>query len=408
MNRLASSQQPGQWTGLAFGSLGLALGTAPAALQPVWVQALQGMGFTATHAGLIATAELLAVTVAAVLFSLRPLAPRVSTIAPLVMLQALALVLSHQAATAGLIGARILAGTAAGALLAQAAALLATSARPGWSFGCATFVGACLTAAISVGQEALAQRAGALTSQAAPAAAWLALPALAWCMRHGLAPPSAQLGPSRGADAASAASGDAVRSRSVLLCACIFAWFLAQGVYWPFVQPTLVRAGVPPSDTADWVAVGLLAGMPGALISASLGRLVGTAQTRLALGALLVMAMAAGATVLLPRPWAAIGGVVLYNVAYFAALPGLMRRASDLDGRGRLSGLLSALSLLGMACGPWIGGWVLDHSGSPALGLSSAALTVLAALLGAAAARSARSSSPPLAPAAPMAPSRRH
>ncbi|GEM_PF-5174948 len=368
---------------LLAASWAMTVGTAPAAVQPIIVQSLRmGDGLSATEAGLVATTELSALAACAMVASIRAgLRPeaRLSRSWPWAVLGlqlAALLTLLMGSGVPALLASRSLAGLAYGLALAAGVTQLAKAHQPGRAFAWATLVSGVATGVWAALADVGAAQGGTLAGYAVGFVACLPL------LFFGAA---GQPEPTRRSETVASTSIETGIAPAVPLVAGgsvligNFAWYFAQGIYWPYAEQALIAGGVASDAAGGVLAAALVLGLAGALVSVLTAQPHHSRQTHLALASIVAMSAAAVGTITWRTPVAGITGVVAYNFMYCLALPGVMRIAAERDPAGRLAGVASGLALMGMAAGPWVGGALIDSTaGLAGVGVATLALSVFA------------------------------
>lgn len=349
------------------------VGYLPACLVPTIATRLtSGFGLTATHAGAVGSALLLASAAAGF-----TLAGRVAAIGPARLARAglalltcgftLAAAAPYGALPLLVVGC-LLGGLGAGTASAVAGTGVAAAADPHR----ASVLGLLVPSVVAAGCYLLLPRLGD-----SPAVPFVLLAALGPLVRPLLTalpgpalPDPALPGP---ALPGPALPGPALparrlphRTAGLLLAATTVFWAVAQNALWGVSgQIGLHQVGFSERELGLVFAVALGGGLFGVLASGALGSRVGRALP-LGLGTAVIAAcVAVSADARSATGFA--GGEVLWNALYPLVLTYLIGLAAELDPAGRWTVLVGSASALGVACGPLTGATLLVDLGCPVL-----------------------------------------
>jgi MFS family permease len=157
--------------------------------------------------------------------------------------------------------------------------------------------------------------------------------------------------------------------------------------------------GIPTVAAVSIYSLEGLAGLGGRIFFGLMGDRYGA--KRVLIGGLLIQAFAAGSFVFANRLGEFYAVAAVFGFAYGGVMPLYAVLARDYFGQqilGTVLGAAAMVSSLGMAIGPWIGGWIFDTFGS------YAPLYIYSFVIGLGAAAIALAFPPPLAPPAQLRP----
>jgi MFS family permease len=335
-----------------------------------------GSDSSASLAGLIVTAEFSASAVAALLLS--PFMGRLSPIGLALGGSALAAlgqtvsgimmpIAPHEVAP--FVGVRILTGLGAGLVLASANACLARLPNPPRAYAIAALVSALASAVILAGLPMI-QQAYPFAGYGVLAAT-MAIPALSYFF----------LPRPEGVDAQKRVVrlDWLLRAPPLLILAGGAAMALGLGALWPFIEVLGLAQGLTREAIGRTISVNMIAGLLGSAVAAVIGARFGVrGPWFLCAGGLAI------APILLANAFneVSFGAIqALYGVSYFTAMTYLFSIGAARDAEGRVSAALGGVFLIGTGVGPALGGWIADHLGADAIGISASALLCLAVIL---------------------------
>jgi MFS family permease len=157
--------------------------------------------------------------------------------------------------------------------------------------------------------------------------------------------------------------------------------------------------GIPTVAAVSIYSLEGLAGLGGRVVFGLMGDRYGA--KRVLIGGLFIQAFAAGSFVFANRLGEFYAVAAVFGFAYGGVMPLYAVLARDYFGQqilGTVLGAAAMVSSLGMAIGPWIGGWIFDTFGS------YAPLYIYSFVIGLGAAAIALAFPPPLAPPAQLRP----
>jgi MFS family permease len=160
-----------------------------------------------------------------------------------------------------------------------------------------------------------------------------------------------------------------------------------------------LACGIPTVAAVSIYSLEGLAGLGGRIFFGLMGDRYGA--KRVLIGGLLVQAFAAGSFVFANRLGEFYAVAAVFGFAYGGVMPLYAVLARDYFGQqilGTVLGAAAMVSSLGMAIGPWIGGWIFDTFGS------YAPLYIYSFVIGLGAAAIALAFPPPVAPPARLRP----
>ncbi|MEV6108057.1 MFS transporter [Streptomyces sp. NPDC051940] len=321
---------------------------------PGFISALiDGYHFTETEAGLVATADMLAM--AATGFLAGPALARRSRRrllgagAALVALgNALSVVVGS---LGGLLATRVVAGVGTGLLLVFANTMAATTRNPTRSYGLATMTATVVGAFLLVVTPMVVSAAG-YESFFVILAVFGAVVAL--FVPGEPAAPAATPAAETGTDRLSPAL---LR----LLSVAAMAMMVVQSAFYAFAQQAGEDAGLSSGAAGAVLSVGYIGGIVTSALAAWLGNRWGR-WTPVALGMVL---QAAASVVVLSGPGATVAGAALIaqSATLFFGIPYLLALNAEADASGRFSNIGVGLFFLSLAVGPFVGGLLLDAFG---------------------------------------------
>lgn len=353
----------------------VAVGLVLANVVPLIVGGLVGRaGLSAESAGALVSAEFGAVALAALVLArgvgaraLGPLAVAGALVAAGAQLASVALLPEPGDPLAPFAAARMLGGLGEGALLTAANAALARTAAPARTYAIAVAAGSLVSMLLLGGLPGVLARA--------PWAIYLALALL-------LALPAPLLARLPGAPAArgTAAVEAPLRWSPPARAATIATLILttALGALWSFSALIGERVGMSAEASARVLALTLAMGLAGGGAAAWLSERAGLFAPWL--GGMIMLALIAAVFATLRTPPVFVAAQAVYGFFYAFTFPYLMASVAKLDPAGRLVSLAGALTLIGFALGPVLGGAAQAAGGTRLL-----ASAVCAGLLAAAA-----------------------
>lgn len=161
----------------------------------------------------------------------------------------------------------------------------------------------------------------------------------------------------------------------------IFTFFLGCGLLWAYLALIGVGEGLSSAAVATGLGISQIAGIAGALgvglVGARMGRF-----SPLIVGIVICAAATAGLTTAGPK------GALLFtllicsfNFAWNAVQPIYLSVAASYDARGRLITQMVAAQMIGLAAGPFLGGFIFEQGGLPPIIWWSSALLAVGAVL---------------------------
>ena len=332
-------------------------------------------GYSESHAGWIATAEIGALAIASLLTARRAAAPgRRSLAGGSMLLAVLANGVTMIAPPVGVtfVAARILSGAACGVAVAVGNAAAAGSKNPTRAFAVLWFLLALWQFAIFNATPWLIGRAGLAGAYGLIAVACLCY------LPFGLRVPD----PARVQSLVPQAPGAALRSvQTIAILAAILCFWLRDSLTYSMSQRLALAAGVSAQPFGTMLGIASVLGLAGPALAARLGS--GAPRTRLVVTSLL-LALGVSAAMAICRSELLFSTAVLLMPAagLFAAvlLSGL---AAHIDPTGRVAAVGAGLGFLSEAIGPALGGSVIEFAGRAvfaAVVIAVGALTLVAAL----------------------------
>jgi MFS family permease len=215
-------------------------------------------------------------------------------------------------------------------------------------------------------------------------AAWILLIPAALLVRR--APPEGGHAQGAAADARPIGVSEALRSTQFIVLAATFFACCAMhaGPIFHTISYALV-CGIPMIAAVSIYSLEGLAGLGGRVVFGLLGDRYGA--KRVLIAGLFIQALAAGTFMFANRLGEFYAVASVFGFAYGGVMPLYAVLARDYFGQaimGTVLGAAAMVSSLGMAIGPWIGGWLFDLSGSYApmyiysfiIGLGAAAIAL--------------------------------
>lgn len=358
---------------VAAGILVINVGAQIIAIQPVWVQALtQFAGLSAPAAGYATSMEMQGIALAtlalAILVGRIPWRVAFAVALSLIVAgNAMSILAAHDPGLLRLV--RFCTGIGAGTCVSLGFTTLGRTARPDRNFGL------CITVTLTY---------AAIVMNAAPALLGrFGLPGLCTLMGSlavlglvavPLLPPSG-----RAADDAGSAAVDPGLLPRLSGLAAMFAYFLAQGVFWTYAALIGTTGGLSEQAVASHLAISQFAGVGGALACVILGARWGRALPLTAgilMGVLPLIVLVTGFTS------AVFGAAMLvYQFGWNMTHPYLLAVISRFCGTGRHVTYAVVMHKLGLAAGPALAAAVLEHNSFHEVLLVSAAAFVASLLL---------------------------
>lgn len=330
---------------------------------------VEGFPMSAERAGLILTAELLAMGAAALL-----VAPFMSVIsrralavlAALLMAAANAAVVAEIAAGfAALLAVRVAAGAGAGLLLATANAAIAASVSPPRLYGFALMVGWFVAASLGPVMAFAVER----SSYPGAYGVWMLLAVLVVPLVRGI-----------GARTAPGAAGRFVPDRALAVGVVHIAGIVLVGLsmmaYFAFVERLAQHTGFTLQETGVLFAALSVSGALGAGLAGLLGARYGLVGPLL-LGTVL-HALAIVLAVETANRWLFVAGAMGEGFTYMYLLAYQLAVAANLDPNGRWAAAASGAMIGSTGFGPYLGGALITAYGFSALSSLMAVTTVVA------------------------------
>ena len=348
----------------AFSLATVAFNTAPLLIGAL----IAVLGLAEESAGLLMTLELLAMSVVA--FALSAWGSRFSTRPAMVSSVLLACAAHFLAANAdsysALVVLRGLAGVSAGFLLLAVNTRVAASAEPVRLYGIVTVATTIVGATMLALQPNLIQRFGMFGAYGALAGLCVLLVFLV------------ALIPANSERDSSSESGELTplpisTPQILLLMTGIFLIQITQSAFYGFSERLGVeQVGLTPEQMGVLLAVGYLAGaIPGSALASWMSYRFGRLMPLLV--GLLVFAVCLNVAGTTENTSMFVVFFVAMNFCYFFTIPYQLGISADLDPAGRLAGAGNGVFFFGLACGPYLGGYLVGKYGYGSLGLAVAA-----------------------------------
>ena len=148
---------------------------------------------------------------------------------------------------------------------------------------------------------------------------------------------------------------------------------------WAYLAIMGERSGLAVEQISGLLGAGFIIGMTGGLLAAwldlRLGRIVPVIVGILLNGATWLLICA------VPHPVVYTVSVLFNNISYFFTLPYLLGTAAALDREGRWASIASTSFLGAIAVAPAVGGLIMDHWNTTALGVFTLTGGILTAVL---------------------------
>jgi predicted MFS family arabinose efflux permease len=343
------------------------------AIQPVWVQALtQFAGLSAPAAGYATSIEMQGIALAtialAILVGRIPWRVAFAVALSLIVLgNALSILAAHDPDL--LRPVRFLTGIGAGTCVSLGFTTLGRTAKPDRNFGLCITATLIYAATVMNAAPALLERFGlAGLCMLMGSLAVLGLVAVPLLPRS-----------SEAADDAGSAAVDPGLLRRLSGLAAMFAYFLAQGVFWTYAALVGTTGGLSDQAVASQLAVSQFAGIGGALVCVIIGARWGRSlplTVGILMGVLPVIVLSTGFTS------AVFGAAMLvYQFGWNMTHPYLLAVISRFCGTGRHVTYAVVMHKLGLAVGPALAAAVLERSGFHEVLMVSAAAFLASLLL---------------------------
>jgi MFS family permease len=155
-------------------------------------------------------------------------------------------------------------------------------------------------------------------------------------------------------------------------------YFIGQGAMWAYMSLLGERAGLSPPAVASGMAIALVAGLAGPVMSAALSNRLGRAIPILVGLCATLIALAA-----LSAPLTFIGfvaAVTLFNGSWNFTVPYQLAAIARIEPTGRVIGWTASVSLAGLAIGPLLGALLVGDGGLRAILWLCAGFSALGAL----------------------------
>jgi predicted MFS family arabinose efflux permease len=344
-----------------------ALATTPFNIMPLIVSAIiAGFGIGEGTAGAITTVELLTMSITA--FLLAPLAPKLVSRKLFIFAVGLAVV-AHTAtlftdSPASFLMARILAGLAAGILLMGLNTRIACAHDPVRLYGIATVTGTVISVILLIAIPILIHQFNYLALFAV-----LAILGLIILPVQRLAPAQTNH---------KAQSQVLTKLPLILIGLLILGLFIIQLVqsgYYAFVERMAQQHALPPEAIGGLLSVAYLTAVPGSALATWLGERWGNIKPIVIglLGHIIAILLACYSD----NTHIFYAAVIAQTFFYFFSIPYQLSIAAHLDSSGRLASISAAVFFFGLACGPILGGWLIENWGYQGIAISVVTFTTL-------------------------------
>lgn len=140
-----------------------------------------------------------------------------------------------------------------------------------------------------------------------------------------------------------------------------FAYFVFIGAFWGYIERVGDDAGLSSTSIGDYLAIGLLIGLLGAIMAAYIGGRIGTLKP-IALG-VIVQVAAVIAILIGVNHTTYLVAVVLFSFGWNFILPFQMAAVSNVDLAGRFVVTILAFQAFGEAVGAALGGEISEYAG---------------------------------------------
>ena len=245
---------------------------------------------------------------------------------------------------------RVVTGLGGGIALAAGNAAVAATRDPDRTFALVFLVGGAVAAALISGLPLVIGPWGYPGAFAVLAGVCLvAMPFFGW------------LPPSPSADETAATSSAAINPAVLLTLGAVLTYSISEQALWAFAAEIGVEAGLDLETVGPVVGATVLAGLLGSALASWLGTRVGRTVPLVAGFTLDAVARWCVTHASTPLEYTAMA--ILWGLTFFFLLPYLLGTAAALDPGGRWTVVAGAMSMLGYALGPAVGGFTVANWG---------------------------------------------